>query len=406
MAMYSPAYSQYTFSPDHPFQPKRLDLTMELINEMNLLLLEDLTDPVPALREELLLTHHVDFIDVVRRLSQPEEEMIYDRSGMGAGEAISPQKFGLGSEDTPVFPRMYEAARMVVGGTLKAAQLIVTGIVSHAVNFAGGLHHAQHAKAAGFCVFNDAAVAISYLRKNYPDMKIAYVDIDAHHGDGVQQLFYSDPQVLTISIHETGRYLFPGTGKIKELGEGMGYGYSVNVPLEAFTEDDSWMTSFDRVVIPCIQQFRPDLIVFQAGCDAHYLDPLTHLSCTTQIYSHASRVMHKLAHQVAGGKLLVLGGGGYDIWRVVPRAWTLVWAEIAGRSYEEQVAENWIEKFQGDSPYPLPRLMSDKIDDLPKIPRRQVIEEKNEIIVEQLLSEICWLKRKRKTTDIIMNIGY
>lgn len=204
------------------------------------------------------------------------------------------------------------------------------------------MHHAHADMAAGFCVYNDPAVAIHCLLER--GLRVMYVDSDVHHGDGVQQAFYDEDRVLTVSIHESGRYLFPGTGEVSERGRGCGLGYSVNVPLLPYTDDGSYMEVFDTVVPALAASFQPDVVVSQHGCDGHYRDPLSHFSLTTRSFAHVASTVHRLAHELCGGRLVALGGGGYDIWHTVPRAWTILWAALSGRSDElpDQLPASWL----------------------------------------------------------------
>ncbi|MDQ4106616.1 MAG: acetoin utilization protein AcuC, partial [Actinomycetota bacterium] len=241
--------------------------------------------------------------------------------------------------------------------------------------------------------YNDAAVAISRLKQEHPGIRIAYVDTDAHHGDGVQWMFYDDPEVLTISMHESGRYLFPGTGNVEEKGRGAGKGYSVNVPLEPFTDDESWISCFEAVVPEALRAFKPDLILSQNGCDGHALDPLTHLSATTRLYEHIPRRIHDLAHELCGGKWVATGGGGYDIWRVVPRAWTALWCAVSHQALPEKVEANWLAKWGERSSVKLPRLMRDAPDDYPPTPRAAQISTANHRMAEAVLEQVVPLIR-------------
>ncbi len=254
-----------------------------------------------------------------------------------------------------------------------------------------GVHHAFRAKASGFCVYNDCSIVIAYLKQKY-HARVLYVDTDAHHGDGVQWAFYDDPNVMTLSIHETGKYLFPGTGNVTEHGEGSGYGYSLNVPLDPYTEDNSFIEAFTTVLERAIQSFKPDVIVTQNGADAHRFDPLTHLSTSTLIYREIPKLVHQLAHQYCEGRWIALGGGGYDIYRVVPRAWTYLWAEMNDQPIIDQpLPQVWLDRWQGDSEFPLPTHLLDK--PFTAIPRRNEIEEKNRLIVERLLSSMQFLQQ-------------
>ncbi len=369
--IYSQAYEEYSFGPEHPFNSKRLALTLDLLRKSGILHKEDLFEPKAAGRQDLLLAHSSGYIDTVERLSATGTEIDLEH--------------GLGSEDTPVFPHMHEASSLVLGGTLLAAKLVMEGKLEHALNLGGGLHHAMRDKASGFCIYNDAVAAISYLKERY-HARVAYIDIDAHHGDGVQTAFYSDSNVLTISVHETGRYLFPGTGFEEERGIGEGYGYSANIPLDAFTEDDSWIKSFGAVVPALVESFRPDIIITQNGCDGHILDPLTHLCCTTRSYDVAFRLLHKLAHRLCGGRLVALGGGGYDWYRVVPRVWALLWSELSGRELPEEIPPDWRAEWEQEARVTLPEQFLDNPYMFEPVPRRAEIEDKNDRTVRRVLS--------------------
>jgi acetoin utilization protein AcuC len=276
---------------------------------------------------------------------------------------------------------------------LRAARLVMDGEAEHALCISGGLHHALKWKASGFCIYNDAAVAIARLKEEHPGIRIAYLDTDVHHGDGVQWMFYDDPDVLTLSTHESGRYLFPGTGGIKELGGKEGHGYSVNLPLEPFTQDDSFIECFEVVVPEVLRAFGPDLILSQNGCDAHDLDPLAHLSVTTRVYEHVPRRVHELAHELCEGRWVAVGGGGYDIWRVVPRAWTALWATLSHQELPDKMPEDWLEKWGENSPVELPRLVRDDPEYYPPIERAEEIAGRNRRTVEELLEKAIPLIR-------------
>jgi acetoin utilization protein AcuC len=366
--IWDPSFSAYRFRPDHPFNPKRLELAVSLIEACGLVSGPGLRvlPPRMATDDELLRVHAPEYVAAVKRLgSQPKVDA---REG---------RPWGLGTEDNPIFPGMHEATATVVGGTLRAAELVMSGEVTRAFNIAGGLHHGHRDHASGFCIYDDLAVAIAWMREAY-DARVMYVDYDAHHGDGVQALFYEDPQVLTFSIHESGRYLFPGTGFVDELGDGDGYGYSLNLPVEPFTEDDSWLRTFEGIFAEAAEAFRPDVIVLQNGCDAHCLDPLTHLRCTTRLHEETVRITSEVADRLCGGRIVATGGGGYSIWRVVPRAWTLVWAGLTGQTVADRLPREWVERWQGESPVLLPERMRDAPGDFPPVPRRAEIEAANQ----------------------------
>ena len=268
------ALEDYGFGGDHPFNPIRLRMTVELCDSLGLLDGYQFVLPEPATDEDLTTVHCPSYVRRVRLAGRSEgdfEELVH---------------YGLGTEDNPIFPDMHLACAHVVGGTIQASRLVMSGEAEHALCISGGLHHALRSKASGFCVYNDIGVAIARLKEEHPGIKIAYVDTDVHHGDGVQWMFYDDPDVLTVSMHESGYYLFPGTGGVRELGGREALGYSVNVPLEPFTQDDSFIECFEAVVPEVLSSFRPDLILSQNGCDAHTLDPLAHLKLTTRVYEH------------------------------------------------------------------------------------------------------------------------
>ncbi|WP_018130479.1 acetoin utilization protein AcuC [Effusibacillus pohliae] len=371
--VYSQSFLRYKFGEDHPFNPKRLQITWDLMQKLGLLDASYLVEPRPASLDELLRVHHPDFVHAVQKASQLPPDT--DPPVIG---------FGLGTEDTPIFPNMHEASSLIVGGTILAAELVMSGQVEHALNLAGGLHHARHKEASGFCVYNDIGAAIAYIRERY-NARVLYLDTDAHHGDGVQWLFYDDPDVLTISFHETGKYLYPGTGDVEERGDGRGYGYSLNIPLEPFTEDDSWIAALESVLPHVFHKFKPDVVISQNGCDAHQYDPLTHLSATTRLYREIPKMVHQLAHEVCEGRWIAVGGGGYDIWRVVPRAWTMLWAELSGQPLPDELPQSWLDRWQPEAPVALPTTFVDPPDLFPPIPRRAEIEEKNRITVRRAL---------------------
>ena len=308
--------TEYDFGPGHPLAPVRVELTMALSRELGVLAQPSvsLLDPAPAGPDELELVHDPAYIDAVRQAG---------RDGLGN------LSFGLGTPDNPVFAGMHEASALVAGATLAAARAVWHGDALHGASIAGGLHHAMRRSASGFCVYNDPAIAISALL-DAGAQRVAYVDLDVHHGDGVQAAFYQDPRVLTISLHEHPATLFPGTGLASETGSGDGRGYAVNMPLPAFTGDAGWLRAFDAVVPPLLRAFRPELLVSQHGCDSHRLDPLAHLALSIDGQRRAALMVHELAHEVCGGRWLLTGGGGYELVQVVPRSWTHLLAIAAG----------------------------------------------------------------------------
>lgn len=323
----------YDHGPEHPLRPQRVLLTWDLIRACGLLDRPNV-DTLPcriATDEEVGLVHTADFIDATKRA--------------GDGEPGDWWRFGYGPGDNPIFPRMHEAGALVAGASLIAAEAVFDGRLEHAFNAAGGLHHAMPSRASGFCVYDDPAVAIAWLLQRGVE-RVAYVDVDVHHGDGPQAVFYADPRVLTISIHESGEFLFPGTGFVSERGAGEAEGTKVNVPLHPGTGDEAWLYAFREVVPPLVRRWRPDVLVTQLGCDTHDTDPLAHFRLTTQAYRETGKVLHELAHEAAGGRWVATGGGGYQWARVVPRAWTIYFAEMCEADLPEHLPESWIEQVE------------------------------------------------------------
>jgi acetoin utilization protein AcuC len=374
--IYSDDFQNYKFHNHHPFNQLRVKLTYDLLRKMNALDDSQIVSPRMATDEELALVHDRDYIEAVK----------------AAGEGRLPKdialNYGLGTEDTPMFPNMHEASALLVGSTLTAVDYVVSGKAKHALSLGGGLHHGFRGKASGFCIYNDSSVAIKYMQEKY-NLRVLYVDTDAHHGDGVQWTFYDDPNVCTFSIHETGRYLFPGTGNVNERGQGKGYGFSFNIPVDAFTEDESWLDAYTQAFREIADFFRPDIILTQNGADSHYYDPLTHLSATMKIYREIPKLAHEIAHQYCEGRWIAVGGGGYDIWRVVPRAWALIWLEMTEQSnISGNLPQEWIDEWQKHSPVPLPLEWDDPKNLYPPIPRKAEIAEKNAQTVEKALYPI------------------
>ncbi|MEU0478634.1 acetoin utilization protein AcuC [Streptosporangium sp. NPDC006013] len=313
------ALISYDFGPEHPLAPVRVELTMALARELGVLDLVEMSGCAPATDDELALVHKRDYIEAVKRVSATGRRDL---------------ACGLGTEDNPAFVGVHEASALITGASLAAARAVWTGEVEHAVNVAGGLHHAMPALASGFCVYNDPGVAIAWLLAQGAS-RVAYVDVDVHHGDGVQAMFYDDPRVLTISLHESPRTLFPGTGFPNESGA---EGTAVNVALPAGCGDSDWLRAFHAVVPPLLREFAPEVLVTQHGCDSHALDPLANLMLSLDGQRMAYAALHELAHETAGGRWVVTGGGGYELVQVVPRAWTHLIAEVAGHPLDPRTA--------------------------------------------------------------------
>lgn len=317
---YSDALMNYDLGEQHPLKPERLRRTVALLDSYELFNTHlERADPELADADEVMETHSRDYLEALFRLNDGEPFR-----GMG--------KFGFGTGDNPIFRGIYEASLRYTGASIQAAQAINGG--GHvAFNISGGLHHAHYAKAAGFCVLNDCACAARRLRRKFA--RVAYVDIDVHHGDGVQELFYADPSVLTISLHESGHTLFPGTGWVEEMGEGDGIGYSVNVPHAPYATDDVWIRAWREAALPILQAFEPEAIVLQMGSDPHVLDPLAHMCLTAQGWLTAVRDV-----QALGKPIVAIGGGGYNL-TTVPRMWASAVATLAGAEINDDVPENY-----------------------------------------------------------------
>lgn len=375
--IYNERYTEYRFNETHPFNQRRLVPAVDLLRTVGALTAENsvTAEGEIASEEQLLYVHSPEYVNAVKALSLPSPAPEW-QSKAGA--------FGLDTEDTPYFPGMHDIASRLVGGSIAAIDAVMSGRTAHALHLAGGLHHAMPSKGSGFCIYNDAAVAIAHAKRTY-GCRVLYIDTDVHHGDGVQWSFYTDPDVCTFSIHETGKYLFPGTGAVNERGDDRGFGANVNIPVEPFTEDESWLECFTEVLERTAAHFKPDLIVSQHGCDAHAFEPLAHVHCSMHIYRAMPQLIHRLAHVYCGGRWVALGGGGYDVWRVVPRAWSLLWLEMSshpllaelGRRPHLPLPEEWLGRWQPYSIEKLPDTWLDRTEDWVPMPRRTEIAQKN-----------------------------
>ncbi|MFE4830814.1 acetoin utilization protein AcuC [Streptomyces sp. NPDC056672] len=327
--MWDDAVTGYDFGSSHPMDPVRLSLTMGLVRAYELdRAVEVRTAPVAG-DSTLRLVHQQEYVDAVRRVS------LDPRAADGS--------YGLGTMDDPAFAGMHEASALIAGLSVGAAEAVWSGEAAHAVNFSGGLHHAMPGAASGFCIYNDAALAVARLLELGAE-RVAYIDVDVHHGDGVQAAFWEDPRVLTISLHEHPRTLFPQTGWPEETGGGAGEGSAVNVALPAGTGDEGWLRAFHSVVPELLADFRPEALVTQHGADTHFDDPLAHLAVSLDAQRAVQASCHELAHEyVDGGRWVALGGGGYAVVDVVPRSWTHL-VGIAGHAPvepESVVPESW-----------------------------------------------------------------
>ncbi len=405
--IFDPAELQYDFGVEHPLKAQRLVALMDLLEKSGLWDSENGQTRLPmraATIEELSLNHTADYLAAVQRLS------VSDREELAPAERAELKrlefKYGFGEGDTPALPDMHEVSAKIAGGTLVALSAVM-GLPEggtfaaederplHVFHPGGGLHHAWAERASGFCIYNDISVAIAHVLQT-SEAKVLYIDFDAHHGDGVQRSFYDDSRAMKISLHETGRYLFPGTGDVLELGAGAGRGYSINVPLEPFTEDDSYTDAINALLHPLITFFAPDVIVSVHGCDTHAWDPLTHLKLTMRGIRAQIRLTHELAHTYCQGRWVALGGGGYDPFRVVPRAWGILWAEMSDQALPKDLPAEWVERWRPEwlalqeqeelaqevmgkasSATDFPTIFMDRAEDFPAQPRRWQISQTN-----------------------------
>ncbi|HEU4671579.1 MAG TPA: acetoin utilization protein AcuC [Candidatus Limnocylindrales bacterium] len=343
LLVFGPRSPTYDFGPAHPLTPRRFGPGIDLLRAVGA---RPGLAPEPAPDAELERCHRGDYIRLVRAFS---------------ADPFLPPAAGIGTGDDPAFAGMHEASAAVAGGSLEAAEAILRGDVVHAFHPGGGLHHALADRASGFCVYNDPALAIARLRA--AGLRVLYLDFDTHHGDGVQALHLDDAGVVTFSIHESGRYLFPGTGFADEVGRGAAAGTAVNVPLEPFTGETAWLEAVRSIVPALAASFGPDVVVSQHGADSHAWDPLAHLRVTTTAMGEAAQLTDRLAHRYAEGRWLATGGGGYDAYRVVPRTWSLVWLAGAHRDTPDAIPSAWRERWaieaEAYGQAPLPRRFDD-----------------------------------------------
>jgi acetoin utilization protein AcuC len=321
--VYSPHYLEYNFGARHPFSPDRWEALAELLRSMDLK--ANWVTPHPATDQDLRTVHELPYLEAVKAAS------VGFPGTNGSG-------FGLGTSDVPIFYGMYEAGLEICGGTLTAARLIQENSASKVLQLGGGLHHAMAARAAGFCIYNDVAMAIHSFREQ--GMRVAYVDIDVHHGDGVQAMFYDDPSVLTISLHESGRFLFPGTGSIHERGVGAGLGACINIPLFPESHDSAYVNAFEAIVPDALRAFRPDVLVVEAGADTHTTDPLAHLALSTHGFMHVVARLVELSNELTEGRLLATLGGGYNFDSTI-RMWTILAYTLAAQPIPDQTPAVW-----------------------------------------------------------------
>jgi len=350
--VWDPTFTKYDFGPNHPMSPVRLDLTARLCDAFGLFDHADvelLNPDVPD--DDILATvHDRDYIAGIKAGSDNPEQ--------------ADGQWGIGTEDDPAFRGMHDASAKIAAGTRDLCQLVWSGECEHGVNFCGGLHHAMPRTASGFCVYNDVAIGIQWLLDHGVE-RVAYVDVDVHHGDGVERVFWDDPRVLTISIHESGRALFPGTGWASDVGGARAVGAAVNVALPPGVGDAAWLRAFHSAVLPVVRAYSPQILVSQHGCDTHVQDPLAHLALSVDAQRAAAEELHGLSHDVCDGKWVALGGGGYEVVDVVPRTWTHLTAIAQHRpiAVSEKVPQEWRDYVQRLTGRPAPFRMGDRDPD-------------------------------------------
>lgn len=340
---YDEQFIKYDLGPHHPLHQDRILLHYELSKALGILSSPGVSEPdfEPVDDELLRFVHTQEYIDEIRALSQKQG---YSTLDMG---------------DTVAFPGAYDITRLMVGATIACVDSVMQGKTDHAWNPGGGLHHAHANRAAGFCIFNDVAIACHYLKKKYQQKRILYLDIDVHHGDGVEEQFVTDPEVLTLSIHQTGRTLYPGTGYPYDIGEGEGRGYTVNLPMPPYTQDAQYLEAFEAIVPPIIDAFKPQVILMQNGVDTHFQDQLGNLLLTTNAFAKISQRVHELAHQYSQGKLIAVGGGGYSYYSV-PRCWTVILGQLSGVQLANEIPESWQRLFTEITDLQAPEWLHDK----------------------------------------------
>jgi acetoin utilization protein AcuC len=341
----------YNFGPGHPMAPERMDLTARLAESLGLFDLDHVSVEAPEVADDaaLELVHSPEFVAAVKRVSEDPTQPDVAR--------------GLGTEDDPAFAGMHEAAARLAGASLLSASRILDGSALRAINFGGGMHHAARERASGFCIYNDAALAVQKLLDG-GIRRVAYIDVDAHHGDGTESIFWDDPRVLTISLHESGLTLFPGTGFANEIGGPQAEGTAVNVALPSGTGDAGWLRAFHAVVPQLVAAFQPEVIVSQHGCDSHRADPLTHLNLSVDGQREAASAVGNLAARHCDNRWIATGGGGYNVLQVVPRSWSHLIAIAAGRPVplRTPVPQDWRTYVEDKFGSSAPVLMSDDVE--------------------------------------------
>ncbi len=373
--IHHPGYGRYDLGPEHPFSPVRGRMLLDLLERLGIQV--EPVQPEPLAVEEPAAVHTREYVEAVEAASSGRELEDLER-------------WGLGTADNPVVPGIAEGARHIAGGTVLGARLLTGGRATKVLHLGGGLHHARPALASGFCLYNDLALAIHHMVEH--GWHVAYPDLDVHHGDGVQEIFYGHDRVMTISLHETGEYLFPGTGWLHELGRGMGRGLKLNLPLEPFTEGDTYREVLLEAADSALTWFRPDALVVQAGADAHFSDPLADLMLTTRDFERIYRDVLELADRTAGGRVLFTLGGEYSL-TATPRIWAILYLVLHDLQIPERLPETWRRRWQEELGLELPETLHDPEDAYPPIPRRPEIVHNDRDLLRRLLDSAApiWL---------------
>ena len=369
--IYSQNYGKYNLGPGHPFDPIRIEITLDLLHELGYA--KNFIEPEAVTAEALTAIHDKEYIQVVEALSSGEQ-------------LAGVEKFGIGTSDNPVIQGMTEGARYQAGGTLLGAKLLVDNKAKKILQFGGGFHHAHYNFASGFCLYNDLALAIKQMIN--AGWHIAYLDIDVHHGDGVQEIFYSDDKVMTISLHESGEYLFPGTGFVHELGQGMGRYLKLNIPLEPFTEGDSYSEVLTEISEHALSWFKPDALIVMAGADAHYSDPLADLMLTTKDYEKIFKKIIELSDVYCKGRALFTLGGGYSI-TVTPKIWAMLYLLLFGYEIPEKVPVKWQKRWKEKLGKEVSVYFHDPYLPYQQIVRKNEIDRKNQAVMQHI-RDLVW----------------
>lgn len=369
--VYSPEYSKYNLGPGHPFDPVRVEMVIDLLKELGVF--REFVQPNAVSVENLLSIHDINYVKAIEGISNGDN-------------SIDAELFGLGSVDNPVVTGMAEGARIQVGGTLLGAKLLIENKAKKVLQMGGGFHHAHNSLASGFCLYNDLALAIKEMTN--AGWHVVYLDLDVHHGDGVQEIFYTDEKVMTISFHESGEYLFPGSGWLHELGQSMGRSLKLNIPLEPFTEGESYFEVMNKILEQALSWFKPNAVIAQAGADAHFSDPLADLLLTTHDFEKIYKRVLELVDLKCNGKALFTFGGGYSI-TAAPRIWTILYLLIFNKSLPQKLPESWRKKWSEKIGKEIPETLHDSLPAFEPVARKIEIEKHNNETALRLLDAVA-----------------